>query len=242
LSVSMGAGAERRRLLDRVALYCDASASEALDSYTHSLRSRQRVLDERGAGARDLSEWEELLVRHGQAVMAYRERAASRLDDGAREAFSLMGPSNASLQARYVPGAPADTEAYRRELIQSRFVDAKRGSSRVGPHRDDLALSWDGTLVRGFASQGQHRSVVLALKAAEARVVATERGLRPVLLLDDVSSELDRDRTSALFSYLEAQEGQVFLTTTRPELISISGSSRAPRRDFAVRAGQITPL
>jgi DNA replication and repair protein RecF len=115
----------------------------------------------------------------------------------------------------------------------------RRGSAGVGPHRDELALAIDGHAVRGVASQGQHRAVTLALKSAEIEVVGQARGVRPILLLDDVSSELDRARTAALFSFLREQRGQVFLTTTRPELID-TGDDGGARRDFVVRDGRIT--
>jgi DNA replication and repair protein RecF len=91
--------------------------------------------------------------------------------------------------------------------------------------------------MRGVASQGQHRAAVLALKAAEIRVVGSARAARPILLLDDVSSELDRARTEALFAFMQEQRGQVFLTTTRPELIAIAGGHRA---DFRVEKGCVS--
>jgi DNA replication and repair protein RecF len=80
--------------------------------------------------------------------------------------------------------------------------------------------------------------VTLALKAAEIDVIGAARGVRPVLLLDDVSSELDRDRTSALFSFLREQEGQVLLSTTRPELIDTGHA--ASRADFLIRGGVVS--
>ena len=138
----------------------------------------------------------------------------------------------------YAPGAPRDESAFLGELERRRPVDLRRGSAGVGPHRDDLALSISGHPVRGVASQGQHRAVTLALKSAEIDVIGSARGVRPVLLLDDVSSELDRDRTAALFSFLRDQEGQVILTTTRPELIDTG--SDASRSDFSIRSGVLT--
>jgi DNA replication and repair protein RecF len=94
--------------------------------------------------------------------------------------------------------------------------------------------------MRGFASQGQHRAVVLALELGEIEVVASSRGARPILLLDDVSSELDLDRTTALLTFVGAQEGQVFLTTTRPALIDSSlFAGSAERRDFRVVNGAV---
>ncbi len=93
-----------------------------------------------------------------------------------------------------------------------------------------------------MASQGQQRAVVLALEMAEIEVIAACRGVRPVLLLDDVSSELDRARTTALLSALRDQDGQVLLTTTRPELIDLGEQGRisaGDRVDFRVEGGRI---
>ena len=95
---------------------------------------------------------------------------------------------------------------------------------------------------RLVGSQGQHRALTLALKAAEAATVAAVRGLEPILLLDDVSSELDPDRTAALFRFLGLARGQIFLTTTRRDLIVTPGVDRNSRRDFRIERGLIEPL
>ncbi len=116
----------------------------------------------------------------------------------------------------------------------------KRRAASIGPHRDDLRLELGGHAMRGFASQGQHRAAVLALELGEIEVVAQSRGTRPILLLDDVSSELDLERTTALLTFVREQDGQVFLTTTRPDLIDSSlFAMTAERRDFRVVAGRI---
>ncbi|MFI5299428.1 MAG: DNA replication and repair protein RecF, partial [Polyangiales bacterium] len=108
------------------------------------------------------------------------------------------------------------------------------------PHLDDLALLLDGRPARQVASQGQHRALVLALKAAELSTIARARDADPILLLDDVSSELDASRNAALFDFLHAHVGQVILTTTRAALIEIDASSGA-RADFEVVAGVVRP-
>jgi DNA replication and repair protein RecF len=239
ISLSMGGGTERRRLLDRISLYVSPGAASELERYTRALRERQKALESRGPLARDAPEWEELMVRHGLAVRDARAESSSRLADGVRNAFGRIAAPETVLEVSYAPGAPGEPGAFRDALAKSRAADARRGSASVGPHRDDLALRLDGQAVRGFASQGQHRTLVLALKSAELDVIARSTGVRPLLLLDDVSSELDRSRTAALFDHLQSHEGQVFLTTTRPELIEISGRAGALRRDFSVRSGVI---
>ncbi|OJY24754.1 MAG: hypothetical protein BGO98_19210 [Myxococcales bacterium 68-20] len=237
IALSMGASSERRRLLDRTALYLAPAAMDELERYTKALRARQRALETRGASARDLVEWETLCVRHGLALMDHRARAGELLAEGTKAAFARIAAPDLVLDVAYAPGAPRDEAAYQEELERRRPIDLRRGSAGVGPHRDDLTLAISGHAVRGIASQGQHRAVTLALKSAEIDVIGSARGVRPVLLLDDVSSELDRERTAALFSFLRDQEGQVILTTTRPELIDTGRD--APRSDFSIRGGYL---
>ncbi len=251
LVVSSGAGSERRRLLDRVALYVSPSSLDELASYGRAMRARQRVLDVRGEAAPDLDEWEALMVRHGLAVAAARADAAARLIPAALDAFARFGPSGQVLGARYEPGAPPEPDAFRRELARRRPQDRARGSATVGPHRDDLSLSLGELSVRGMASQGQHRAVVLALDLAEMRVIAEARGVQPVLLLDDVSSELDRERMAALLTLLRGRPGearlagQVIVSTTRPELFELIEDAAASevegRMSFRVVGGKISP-
>jgi DNA replication and repair protein RecF len=242
IDLPSGSGSERRRLLDRVALHREPVALEELERYTRASRERQRALVERGPGARDLPEWEELMARHGVVVMRARREAAGRLAVAAQRAFVEMAPVGVTLEVLYVPGAPEEESAFREALERSRPADARRGSAKVGPHRDDLSLSLGGQRVKGVASQGQQRLVVLALKAAEMDVVEQARGARPILLLDDVSSELDRERTKALFAFIGKEHGQVFLTTTRPELIDTDTAEHAERRDYKVDKGQVLPV
>ena len=236
IALSMGPSEGRRRLLDRTALYLAPASMVALESYARAVKARQRALETRGVNASDLGEWEALCVRHGLEVMEHRERASELLAGRARAAFERIATPGLALEVSYAPSAARDAAAYLEMLASKRPADLRRGSASVGPHRDDLALSIDGRSVRGVASQGQHRAVTLSLKSAEIDVVGAARGVRPILLLDDVSSELDRARTAALFSFLREQRGQVFLTTTRPELID-TGSDDSARRDFVIEGG-----
>lgn len=234
-----GSGSERRRLLDRVALHLAPGSLEDMDRYTRASRERQRALDERGPGARDLPEWEALMVSHGLAVRAAREAASRQIAAAAERVFAKISAEGSLLSVSYAAGAPQDANEFMAALASARPIDARRGSAKVGPHRDDLSLVLGGQRVRGIASQGQQRLVVLALKAAEIEVVGGIKGVRPLLLLDDVSSELDRARTAALFAFVGLQEGQIFLTTTRPELIDTTSSPADERRDYHVLCGVI---
>ena len=244
LTLSMGSSRERRALLDRVALYVEPASFVEVASYQRAIRERQRALEDRGVRAPDLEEWEELVVRHGLAVMRARQAAAAAVLEQAEPAFERIAAPGLTFGGAYVATAPTELERYRASLAQSRPRDLRRKSASVGPHRDDLVLELAGMPARATASQGQHRALVLALKAAEVAVIGHARAVRPILLLDDVSSELDADRTSSLFAFLASQRGQVFLTTTRPELIprdlvgdedSVSG-----RVDFRIVEGRLS--
>jgi DNA replication and repair protein RecF len=241
VALSTGSGGERRKLLDRVALYQSPAALGEAEGYAKALRARQRVLEVRGESAAELEHWEELVVRHGRALAQARLRAAEALAPAAEREFARIG-GETPFRVRYAPNAPADGDEYRSVLARWRARDRARGSAAVGPHRDDLVVELGGGPARGRASQGQHRAIVLALELGEIEVICEARMVRPILLLDDVSSELDRARTAALFAALRRGEGQVLLTTTRPELIEtgeLGGDDG--RRDFVVAGGRIRP-
>jgi DNA replication and repair protein RecF len=242
VALSTGASSERRKLLDRVVLHTAFSKMGDLAAYTRAMRERQQALEARGDRASDLIEWETLMVRHGSAVCAARSEAAARIAEISQIAFDRIAAPGLNLIVRYLTNVPSDLQTYATLLASSRARDRIRKSAAIGPQRDDLVLEVDGHSARHVASQGQHRAIVLALKAAEIDVIATARGIRPILLLDDVSSELDRTRTVALISFLGEQRGQVFLTTTRPELIESEGLGGASgRHDFRVERGVLLP-
>jgi DNA replication and repair protein RecF len=243
LPLTMGPAQERRKFLDRVAFYTTPKGTKALDDYTRAQRTRQKLLESRGIDAPGIDPWEAMVARHGLELMHARHHAAERVVEAMEGSFVQFAAPQLVLSGRYVATAPDDEESYLTMLQNSRAGDLHRGSARIGPHRDDLELTLDGQPLRQVGSQGQHRAAVLALKIAEIAAIERARGARPVLLLDDVSSELDADRLRAFFSFLQREEGQVFLTTTRPEWIETDtfggGSSR---RDFEVDRGVLTRL
>lgn len=235
LSLSLGPSSERRKLLDRVGLFLRPGLYTELASYTRAMRSRQKLLETIGENARDLESWEALMVTHGMHVTEGRTTVAATLCSHALTVMHELFPVPCTMH--YVPSTPLDAESFRVRLAQNRTRDRIRKSAHVGPHKDDIQIQVADLAARATASQGQHRGIVLSMKVAEMRVIGAEKGLRPILLLDDVSSELDRDRTRLLFQFLQAMHGQVFLTTTRPDLIE---TGQAERRDFSVVSGRVT--
>lgn len=242
LELTRGGASRRRTLLDRLSLFMDPASADHRARYGRALRARQELLRERGIDAVELDAFEELCARHGAALTRARRRAAEALAAEVRGAFAEIASPDLTLDVSFTPGGSEDEEEARTELQRRRRGDARRKSAGFGPQRDDLALLLDGHPARVVGSQGQHRALTLALKAAEAACVAAVRGVGPILLLDDVSSELDRERTHALFTFLGHARGQIFLTTTRPELIEAAHLEPGDRRDFEVVRGVVTAL
>jgi DNA replication and repair protein RecF len=243
MSLSTGPASERRTLLDRVTLFTQPDMAVHRARYSKALKERQRSLADRFPQLDEVSEldaYETLLAQHGAAITRARKRAVATLSAQMVQAFASIAAPDLSLTAEYAPGGSDDDEAFRRQLRAGRRTDARSKRTSFGPHRDDLALVIDGHPARVVASQGQHRAITLALKIAELSCIAEARNVLPILLLDDVSSELDAERTAALFDHLATTESQIFLTTTRRDLIITSGAGAAERRDFSVSRGALS--
>ena len=146
-------------------------------------------------------------------------RAAVALGGEVVRKFGQIGEGQDEVETRYAAGGSGDAAAFVGALQRARHGDARRRSGSYGPHRDELEIRLGGRSVRKLASQGQQRLVALALKLGELECVREARGRMPVLLLDDVWSELDAEREGAVRRYLLGVAGQVFVTGTR-ELMS----------------------
>ncbi len=245
LALSSGPASFRRTLLDRLALFMDPASADHRARYTRALKARQQLLQKAGSEKLESAEidaFEALCAEHGAALTRARARAASALALELERAFRQIAAPTLALEARFAPAGAADAAEAAEELRRHRRRDAHRPSASFGPHRDDLALLFDGHPARVVGSQGQHRALTLALKAAETAAIAAARGIEPILLLDDVSSELDSERTAALFTFLALSRGQIFLTTTRRELIVTEGIGAGERRDFHVESGRLELL
>jgi DNA replication and repair protein RecF len=219
LALSTGPAELRRKLIDRVALFGAPLHARRLAEYTRALRARQELLRSGRGSDAELDAYEAVLAERGLALTKARREAVLALAPRAGLAFTAIAAEHLSLELRYAGIDLEDPEVYQRALHEARSTDARAPTARIGPHRDDLTLSLGGRSARKVASQGQHRAITLALKAGESATVRALTNLEPVQLLDDVSSELDADRTRALFRFLAELRGQVFVSTARPDLI-----------------------
>lgn len=239
LELASGPAARRRTLLDRVLLYLDPAGSEARLRFQQALRERQRLLSERGTRGADLDAYEAVLAQHGARFAQGRQRAVEAVLEALEPAFRRMAAPELPFRGAYVPGGSTDPGAFEEQLRARRERDLRRGAATFGPQRDELQLELGGRPARSHASQGQQRILALALKLAELECVRAASGTQPILLLDDVSSELDPARTGAVYGFLRESESQVFVTTTRPELFVTPGLEPAERVDVTLRAGEL---
>lgn len=239
LQLIAGSASGRRKLLDRIALFLSPASLDHRQRFQRAQRERQRLLDTRGVQAAELAGYERVMARHGAELERIRLLAAERLTEAAAHAFGHLADSRIKAKLRFVPGGPYEEEELSRQLAMSRSDDQRRHSTRIGPHKDDLEIVLDHKPARRHASQGQQRVLALALKIAELECLRQARGVFPLLLLDDVSSELDHARTQAVYDFLGTNQCQIFLTTTRPELFNPKGSNPSERRDFRLEQGAV---
>lgn len=238
LQLVNGPAGGRRTLLDRLLFFFDPSGSDAKLRYSKAQRERQAVLDKRGLRATELDAFEVIMAAEGARLTAARAAASTRLEQALAPAFDQVSPTSLTLRVQYLEGGTTDAEAFRAELNKRRLQDQQRRTATFGPHRDDLELLIDQRSARRQASQGQQRLLALAIKIAELRCVEQARATHPILLLDDVSSELDPDRTGAVYELVRNTRSQVLVTTTRPELFDTSGLQATERLDFRLREGR----
>lgn len=235
LELASGGADARRAFLDRILEQMDPTYASTLAAYEKALRSRNRLLKQEDVDRRSITAYDALLAQSGAILGRCRDELVQDLAPRVERAFGEVIGDEVPLSVRYRPRVPPDADAIRKALEGSYEKDRARGFTAEGPHGDDLALEVRKVAARHHASQGQHRAMVLALKVAELDVLTARTGFVPVLLLDDVSSELDRSRNRRFFGMLSRMGGQVFLTTTHPEFILIDEG----RTDFRVSAGEV---
>jgi DNA replication and repair protein RecF len=240
LNLAAGPSSVRRRLLDRAIVYLDPGGADARLRYQEAMRARQDLLA-KGARAAELFVYEQIAAREGAVLTRSRQNAAARLHEHFGRAFEQVGVRALGVTMTFHAGGTEDPAEFARELEARRGADARRKAATFGPSRDDLLLGLEGREARSFASQGQQRLLALCLKFAELGLIREVTQTEPLLLLDDVSSELDAERTEAIFHFLKLTRSQVFVTTTRPELFTSAYSSSLPstHADFTVLAGKI---
>lgn len=233
-----GAPAGRRALLDRAVLQADPGYLDRVQTYTRVLRQRNQLLRDR-AGDGEFKPWNEALIESGMQIRLERSRFLRQLQPILVGIGREIADCDEQLTLRYPFTAEPETlrEELRIELERLLPRERQQLQTLAGPHRDDPEPRIDGQPLKGFASQGQHRSFLLAFKAAQLLDLEARLGEPPLLLLDDLTSELDARRQASFFAFLRHRRGQVLITTTHPATL---GEAVCPHaRYFRVEQGQI---
>jgi DNA replication and repair protein RecF len=217
LELVKGGPALRRSHLDQVVAALWPARAATRRAYARALAQRNALLARVRAGAAETSSlhaWNAEVATHGVALAADRAAATAELAPRfARhaEALGLDGDPAVAYRPR---SRAASAQELAAELEQRLASDLERGFTGHGPHRDDLSLAREGRELRAYGSQGQQRLALLALLLAERDAIAATRGAAPLMLLDDVMSELDGERRERLVSLLGDGEGQSVIATT----------------------------
>jgi DNA replication and repair protein RecF len=222
--------------------FCNLSVSQIRPAYAGVLNRYNRVLAQRNAYLKepvntDTEIWDSQLAKLGAHISVYRDVYIKMLDKAAGEIYREISGGKERLEVRFHSVAYKNEESeftaekYYERLVSHAEDDRRAGTTLVGVHRDDMILTLDNKPVREFASQGQQRSVALSLKLAAAKILAVEDRDPPVVLLDDVMSELDAKRRQCLLENLDGF--QTFITSCEEIPVPEGG------RKFYVKNGDI---
>lgn len=228
-------------------VFLDLEICQFFPAYLGHLSNYKRALEQRNALlklSRDAPQpdaafevWEAPMARHGAAMRQFRLDWTSRLQKHAQGVHAAMG-SGESLRLVYeAKDAASDEESVARALRERRREDIGRGTTSVGPHRDDLRIEVGGREARLFGSQGQQRTAAISLKLASLSAGREQIGAMPLLLLDDVFSDLDAGRRARMSAWILEHAAQAILTCTEPEAAG-DGVLHAARQ-FRVQGGTI---
>ena len=247
LALVKGSPGDRRRFLDLEIAQVSPAYRNWVSVYGKTVAQRNALLKQVATSpparaAELLAPWDDQLTSVGARVMARRAEVIAELDRLGREAHRRITGTPANLALRYLPSvqfeAPdvqAIASAFRGRLAQIRRVELLRGVTMCGPQRDDMLFELDGVDVATFGSQGQQRSTVLAVKLAEVEFIRARTGDQPVLLLDDVLSELDERRRAHLLAEVVGRY-QALVTSVEPGCLEIMPPGA---KVFTINAGQI---
>lgn len=251
-AITFGGPVERRKFMDLTLSQVSRVYLEDLLEYRRILRQRNRMLTEarlRGTMAGGtLEPWTESLALYGGRLAHRRLLFVDEFRSCIKRAYRDLVPAEEEPDCRYRCGFPAAgaadadgcTGALRTALEEKRAEEIARGVTLAGPHRDELTLTLNGISVQQFASQGQHKTLLVALKVAEFEYVRERRDEVPLFLLDDVFSELDAGRAARILG-LAAEIGQTMITTTNDSVFGSSIAWGDRHRRYIVERGTCRP-
>jgi DNA replication and repair protein RecF len=240
LELVKGPPALRRAHLDQFVAALWPARTASRRAYAQALAQRNALIGRlrSGRGSRDsLATWDAQLARHGLALMDDRRQAVDAMSESFGRLATGLGLDGDPVVAYRPRSRAADAAEFVAELAERIDGDVERGFTGHGPHRDDLATLRENRELRTYGSQGQQRVALLALLLSERETIAAWRSSPPLMLLDDVMSELDGTRRQALVELLRSGDGQAVITTT--ELDHVPGARDAGIVRLGISAGRI---
>lgn len=250
LSLVKGSPAGRRKFLDRHMVDLQPGFLNELMAYQRALESKSVLLKSPAVAAKDLAPWNELLVDYGGKIVDKRLKFLNILIESSskfHQAFAQAdGVLELCLESNLLEGQATNSstrllaaEELRREFERLAAREIALKSCLLGPHRDDISITLAGIDSRAYASQGQTRSIVLALKLGVIELLEQRLSESPIIVLDDVDSELDTERSQLLFSALAQHERQIIITGTSSPPTELSLPGRPAVQLVKVQAGAI---
>ncbi|MDR1253501.1 MAG: DNA replication/repair protein RecF [Oscillospiraceae bacterium] len=231
----------RRNFLDAAICQIKPIYAKIILQYRHILNQRNSLLksiQNDKSLISTLDAWDNKFIDRSLVIRTERTKYLSLLQKEVLNIYRGLTSGTEQLELFY-KGVAKDIDSLKEDLVKelnrNRTEDIARGFTGKGPHRDDLEIRMNNKSVRSFGSQGQQRSVVLAMKIAEAEILEKSTGEKPVILLDDVMSELDTSRRNYILNFVK--NGQVFITCCEP----LSSIQLANSSVFEVRQGKILP-
>lgn len=224
LNLVKGGPQLRRRFLDIAISQLRPAYYHLLDRYAKTLEQRNSLLKKikyNNFSADTLFVWNEKLAQYGAEIIKYRLKYAEEISNFAKKIHYEI--CNDDFEVLYKPRCKTKEELMQR-LSEDYLKEVEQGFTLFGPHRDDILLNISGSDAKSYGSQGQQRTAVLALKLAQAELIYSEIGERPILLLDDIMSELDLKRRAYLSEKITS--GQAVITCTDAETVGIKGAKK----------------
>ena len=217
----VGSPGGRRNSLDTVVVQTVPTSGSTMSNYARALTQRNnllRAIREGTAAPDELHYWDDVVIEDGAQIVDWRRAALARLARPISDAHQEIAPGEDQLEMRYVTNAQSldgetTRDALRRRLVDTREKEMWNGATLIGPHRDDVVFMSGERELSTYASRGQQRTAILAYKLAQLDLLTQVAGRPPLLLLDDVFSELDPDRRAHLVRRIGALP-QAFVTTT----------------------------
>lgn len=249
VELAKGSPEHRRRFLDYTLSLCSVNYFRHLVDYRRAVAQKNRLLKQRDARLHEqLDAFDAELLRSGVALLVERARLRPPLEAHARMAYAELAPGGGRLDLKLLstvePDEPENEDltrrAFEQRLGERRNQEITMRHALVGPHRDRLEVELEGRAVRRYGSQGEKRTASIALKLAQGELLYERTAERPVVLLDDIFSELDRERTGALQERLH-REHQLFVATARVDHV-IALRHWEDVKAWTVRDGELTEI